>query len=151
MKQELPHRDKGNSGLNRKEKTMTEYTTYNHPAASCNLIAEELEAHANSRAYTDDDGNVVILDSDDEPTDEMEYRGLYDFINDAFDVEITRGLSGDYRGAKLYMTVDGPAIWVDTQNGTVEGRRGVDSCSKWVDSDAIDALNEAIEEIVQDM
>lgn len=128
---------------------MTEYTTNTHLAASCNLIAEELEAHANSRAYEDEDGNVVILDSDDEPTDEMEYRGLYDFINDAFDVEITRGLSGDYRGAKLYMTVGGPAIWVDTQTGFVEGRGATDSCSKWVDSDAIDELNEAIEEIVE--
>ena len=129
---------------------MTEYSTYSHLNETCTSIAEEIEAHANSRAYTDEDGNVVILDSDDEPTDEMEYRGLYDFISEAFDVEITRSLSGDYRGAKLYMTVGGPAIWVDTQNGTVEGRLfGCDSCSKWVDSDAIDALNEAIEELIE--
>lgn len=128
---------------------MTEYTTNNHLAASCNLIAEEIEAHANSRAYTDEDGNVVILDSDDEPTDEMDYRGLYDFINDALDVEVTRGLSGDYRGAKLYMTVGGPTIWVDTRTGFVEGRWATDSCSKWVDSDAIDELNDAIEELIE--
>lgn len=128
---------------------MTEYTTYSNLKATCTSIAEELEAHANGRAYTDEDGNVVILDSDDEPTDEMEYRGLYDFINDAFDIEVTRGLAGDYRGAKLYMTVGGPAIWVDTQTGFVEGRWATDSCSKWVDSDAIDALDEAIEEIIE--
>lgn len=128
---------------------MTEYTTDSYLNASCISIAEEIEAHANGGAYTDDNGDVVILDSDDEPTDEMEYRGLYDFINDAFDVEITCGLSGDYRGAKLYMTVGGPAIWVDTQNGTVEGRCGVNSCSKWVDSDAIDELNDAIEELIE--
>ncbi len=128
---------------------MTEYTTDSHLKATCTSIAEELEAHANGRAYTDEDGNVVILDSDDEPTDEMEYRGLYDFINDAFDIEVTRGLAGDYRGAKLYMTVGGPAIWIDTQTGSVEVRCGCDSCSKWVDSDAIDALDEAIEEIIE--
>ena len=128
---------------------MTEYTTDSHLNETCISIAEELEAHANGRAYTDEDGNVVILDSDDEPTDEMEYRGLYDFISEAFDVEITRGLSGDYRGAKLYMTVGGPTIWVDPQTGFVEGRWATDSCSKWVDSDAIDALNEAIEEIIE--
>ena len=84
---------------------MTEYTTDSHLNANCILIAEEIEAHANSRAYEDEDGNVVILDGDDEPTDEMEYRGLYDFINDALDIEVTYSLSGDYRGAKLYMTV----------------------------------------------
>lgn len=128
---------------------MTEYSTNNHLAASCNLIAEELEAHANSRAYTDENGDVVILDSDDEPTDEMEYRGLYDFINDAIDIEVTCGLSGDYRGAKLYMTVGGPTIWIDTQTGFVEGRWATDSCSKWVDSDAIDELNDAIQELIE--
>ena len=128
---------------------MTEYTTASHLNASCIRIAEELEAHANGSAYTDENGDVVILDSEDEPTDEMEYRGLYDFINDALDIEVTCGLSGDYRGAKLYMTVGGPAIWVDTQSGTVEGRWATDSFSKWVDSDAIDALDEAIEEIIE--
>ena len=128
---------------------MTEYTTDSHLKATCTSIAEELEAHANGRAYTDEYGNLVILDGDDEPTDEMEYRGLYDFINGALDIEVTCGLSGDYRGAKLYMTVGGPTIWVDTQTGFVEGRWGCDSCSKWVDSDAIDALNEAIEELIE--
>ena len=43
---------------------MTEYTTDSHLNANCIRIAEELEAHANSRAYTDEDGDVVILDSD---------------------------------------------------------------------------------------
>lgn len=128
---------------------MTEYTTDSHLNANCISIAEEIEAHANGRAYTDENGNLVILDSEDEPTDEMEYRGLYDFINDALDVEVTRGLSGDFRGAKLYVTVGGPTIWVDTQTGTVEGRWGVESCSKWVDSDAIDELNDAIEELIE--
>lgn len=128
---------------------MTEYTTDSHLNANCIHISEEIEAHANSRAYTDENGNVVILNSDDEPTDEMEYRGLYDFINDALDIEVTCGISGDFRGAKLYVTVGGPTIWVDTQTGFVEGRWATNSCSKWVDSDAIDALNEAIEELIE--
>lgn len=128
---------------------MTEYTTDSHLNANCIRIAEEIEAHTNSRAYEDEDGNVVILDSDDEPTDEMEYRGLYDFINDALDIEVIQGLSGDYRWAKLYMTVGGHTIWVDTGTGLVEGRWGGDSCSKWVDSDAIYELDEAIEELIE--
>lgn len=128
---------------------MTEYTTDSHLNANCISIAEEIEAHANGRAYTDDNGDVVILDSDDEPTDEMEYRGLYDFINEALDIEVTYSLSGDYRGAKLYMTVGGPTIWIDTQTGSVEGRWATDSCSKWVDSDAIDELNNAIQELIE--
>ena len=125
---------------------MTEYSTDSHLNANCALIAEELEAHANGRAYNDENGDVIILDGDDEPTDEMEYRGLYDFINDALDIAITRGLAGDYRGAKLYMnmTFGGPTIWVDTRTGFVEGRWAGNSCSKWVDSDAIDELNDGL-------
>ncbi|WP_154665539.1 hypothetical protein [Collinsella bouchesdurhonensis] len=44
---------------------MTEYTTDSHLNANCIRIAEEIEAHANGRAYTDDNGDVVILDGDD--------------------------------------------------------------------------------------
>ena len=76
---------------------MTEYSTDSHLNANCIRIAEEIEAHANGRAYADENGDVIILDGDDEPTDEMEYRGLYDFINYALDIEVTHSLSGDYR------------------------------------------------------
>ena len=43
---------------------MTEYTTDSHLNANCIRIAEELEAHANSRAYNDRDGKLIILDGD---------------------------------------------------------------------------------------
>ena len=43
---------------------MTEYTTDSHLNANCIRIAEEIEAHANGRAYTDENGDVVILDSE---------------------------------------------------------------------------------------
>ena len=43
---------------------MAEYNTDSHLAASCNLIAEELEAHAYSRAYNDKNGKLVSLDGD---------------------------------------------------------------------------------------
>lgn len=40
---------------------MTEYSTDSHLNANCAFIAEELEAHANGRAYTDEDGHVVTI------------------------------------------------------------------------------------------
>lgn len=129
---------------------MTEYSTNSHLAASCNLIAEELEAHANSRAYTDKDGNLVILDSDEEPTDGMEYRGLYDFIESARDVEIVSTLSGEFSWAKLFFkTDDNQLVTVNTSTCLAEAKNGVESCSKWIDLDTIDELNEAIEELVE--
>lgn len=128
---------------------MTEYTTDNHLSANCISIAEELEAHANGRAYNDENGDVIILDSEDEPTDEMEYRGLYDFIESANDIEITSTISGDYLGAKLFFrTDDNQLVTVNTSTCLVESKRGLKSCSKWVDSDAIDELNDAIQELM---
>ena len=129
---------------------MTEYTTNTHLAASCNLIAEELEAHAYSSAYNDKNGNLVILDSEEEPTDEMEYRGLYDFIESARDVEIVSTLSGEFSWAKLFFrTDDNQLVTVNTSTCLAEAKNGVESCSKWIDPDAIDELNEAIEELIE--
>lgn len=129
---------------------MTKYSTNNYLAASCNLIAEELEAHASSRAYTDEDGNLVILDSEDEPTDEMEYRGLYDFIESARDIEVVSTISGEFLWAKLFFkTDDGQLVTVNTSTCLAEAKNGVKSYSKWIDPDAIDELNEAIQEFMQ--
>lgn len=129
---------------------MTEYTTNNHLAASCIRIAEELEAHAYSRAYNDKGGNLVILDSDEEPTDDMEYRGLYDFIESAHDVEIVSTLSGEFSWAKLFFkTDDNQLVTVNTSTCLAEAKHGVESCSKWIDPDTIDELNEAIQELIE--
>lgn len=128
---------------------MTEYTTDSHLKATCESIAEELEAHANGRAYTDEDRNLVILDSEDEPTDEMEYRGLYDFIKSAYDIEVTSTISGEYLGARLFFrTDDNQLTIVNTSTCLVESRHGLEYCSKFVDFDAIDELNEAIQELI---
>lgn len=129
---------------------MTEYSTDSHLNANCIRIAEELEAHANSRAYTDEDGNVVILDSEDEPTDEMEYRGLYDFIESARDIEIVSTISGEFSWAKLFFkTDDGQLVTVNTSTCLAEAKNGVESYSKWIDPDAIDELSEAIQEFIE--
>ena len=100
---------------------MNEYTTDSHLSANCILIAEKLEAHANGRAYTDVNGDLVILDSEDEPTDEMEYRGLYDFIESASDIEVTSTLAGEYLGAKLFFRDDdNQLVTVNTSTCLVE-------------------------------
>lgn len=129
---------------------MTEYSTNNHLAASCNLIAEELEAHANSRAYNDRDGKLIILDGDTDPDDNMEYRGLYDFIESARNVEIVSTISGEFSWARLFFeTNDGQLVTVNTSTCLAEAKNGVESYSKWIDPDAIDELSEAIQEFIE--
>lgn len=129
---------------------MTEYTTDSHLNANCIRIAEELEAHAYSRAYNDKDGRLVILDGDTDPDDDMEYRGLYDFIESARDIEIVSTISGEFSWAKLFFkTDDGQLVTVNTSTCLAEAKNGVESYSKWIDPDAIDELNEAIQEFMQ--
>ena len=129
---------------------MTEYSTNNYLAACCNLIAEELEAHASSRACTDEGGNPVILDSEDEPTDEMKHQGLYDFIESARDIEVVSTISGEFSWVKLFFrTDDGQLVTVNTSTGLIEAKKGGKSYSKWIDEDTIDELGEAIQELMQ--
>lgn len=92
----------------------------------------------------------MILDSEDEPTDEMEYRGLYDFIESARDIEVVSTISGEFLWAKLFFkTDDGQLVTVNTSTCLAEAKNGVKSYSKWIDPDAIDELNEAIQEFMQ--
>lgn len=59
---------------------MTEYTTDSHLNASCISIAEELEAHANGRAYEDEDGNHC-----DEPLYTLDVLDLHPECQNAWD------------------------------------------------------------------
>lgn len=52
---------------------MDEYTIDSHLNANCIRIAEEIEAHANGRAYEDESGDYVTCDEDGNPCDEPLY------------------------------------------------------------------------------
>lgn len=81
---------------------------YNH----CKAIAEDMEA---------------ILDGNPEAIEEYgEDYSLWDYICDAIDIEITAGITRQYRGGKVYVTLGGPNIWVDTTDGYVHGAWGSD-------------------------
>jgi hypothetical protein len=50
-----------------------------------------------------------------------EEASAFDYLESALDIEYVIGSDGEYRGGRVLVAFGGPNIWVDTQNGTVDG------------------------------
>ena len=83
-----------------------------------------------------------------EITDEEtgEELSLFDYFSDVLDFEfiINRDLS--YSAVKVYVTLGGPTVWIDTYTGSVELRWANEKSSYYLLSDTIDAVNDYFEE-----
>lgn len=73
---------------------------------------------------------------------------VYDWLDNALDVEVTFSLQGSYLGATIYVTAGGPTIWLDTREGAFCGKWGLEEAQYGVDSDAVAEVDAAIEELV---
>ena len=51
---------------------------------------------------------------------------MQDFMEDVYDIEWITYQDGRYKAARLMVAGGGPNIWVNTQDGTVEGYWGTD-------------------------
>ncbi len=79
-------------------------------------------------------------DEDGYPTSPWEY------VIDALDVEVTRPLNGDYRGARILLTFGGPNIWLDTAERELQGAWGGKRVNMFVPYDVCEEIDAAIEE-----
>lgn len=73
--------------------------------------------------------------------EEGESSSLFDYFADALDVEYTIDSRGEYLGARVYVTLGGPNVWVDTRRGEVGGAWGTDRESVWLPSEICDEIN----------
>ena len=91
----------------------------------CKRIAEEIEQYYNGEMF-DDNGNQL---------------GLYDCFLDVLDVQYI--INGDlsYRAVKLYITLGGPTVWIDTYTKTIELRWANESASYCLLSDLVDEID----------
>ena len=98
----------------------------------------------------DDLNRLYDANYTDEEREEMEENGeacdLYSYFFDALDIEYTIGANGDFRGARIAVTLGGPNIYVDTRRGCVEGFWGSDHLESWVPSEVCDEINAIFEE-----
>lgn len=98
-------------------------------------VADELEEYAAGTA-TNDDGEPLTM---------------WDYANDALDFEFTVDSRKNYLGAKIYVTLGGPTVWIDTREKTVELRWGTSSGTALLSCDAAELLDDTMADIYSEI
>ena len=117
----------------------------------CKRIADEIEAYdAGSMWKCPECGETVeAYDPATCPScgEEMEQLGLYDWLADALDVEYTVDSNLDYKAAKIYVTLGGPNVWIDTAEKAVKLAWGTDREEYPIDSDTCEEIDEYMQDL----
>lgn len=118
----------------------------------CKRITDEIEAYDTGSVWKClGCGETVEAPAEDPETcpscgEEMEQLGLYDWLADALDVEYTVDNNLDYKAAKIYVTLGGPTVWVDTADRAVKLAWGTDRGEYPLDGDTSAHLDEVLED-----
>lgn len=96
----------------------------------CERVATELKAYI-AGEITDEDGETL---------------SLYDYFSDVLDMEYIINSDLSYRAVKVYITLGGPTVWIDTYNGTIELRWANESATYYLTSDTVNEIDEIWEE-----
>ena len=99
----------------------------------CKRVVEEIEEYAAGK-MVDDDGNEL---------------GLYDYLVDALDYEFTIDSLKKYKAAKIWVTLGGPNVWIDTKERAVKLAWGTDREEYPLTYDICDEINEIMQEIYE--
>lgn len=90
------------------------------------------------------------LDITDEEREEREENGepcsLYDYFTDVLDIEYTIDSRGEYLGAKIYVALGGPNVWIDTREGLVRGAWGTDHEESWIPCEILEEIDDIFRE-----
>ena len=98
---------------------------------------------ADLRDGADEDGDPKCPNCGHDLPERPEPYSWYDWtLDNALDIEFTINGRGDYIGARVFVTIGGPGIWIDTRDKCVRGAWGFDRAESgtWVDS-----LDESLE------
>lgn len=97
----------------------------------CKSIVDELEAIAAGKTVNEDGEEI----------------SLYDWLNDALDFEYTIDSQKQYKAAKIWVTLGGPNVWVDTAERAVKLAWWIDRDEYPLDWDVCDELDNIMAEI----
>ena len=99
----------------------------------CKRIAKEIEECAAGK-MVDDDGNQI---------------SLYDYLFDVLDYEFTIDSRKEYASAKIWVTLGGPNIWIDTAERAVKLAWGADREEYPLDWDVCNEIDGIMQEIYE--
>lgn len=111
----------------------------------CKRIAQELEAYAAGRMWRDvETGEEKEMDPE-TVSDDFEQLSIYDYLADVLDYEITIDSRLEYKSAKIWVTLGGPNVWIDTAEKAVKLAWGTDREEYPLDWDVSAHLDEVLE------
>ncbi len=119
----------------------------------CKRIAEELEAYAAGRAWKCPECGEVIITAEggaEAPEHcgaECEALFVSDYLADVLDYEITIDSQLEYKSAKIWVTLGGPNVWIDTAEKAVKLAWGTDRAEYALDWDTCDEIDEYMREL----
>ena len=83
--------------------------------------------------------------------EEMQENGeatsLYDYFNDVLDFEYTINRDKTYKAVKIWVTLGGPNICIDTNYNEIRGFWGSDRESAWLPSEIAEEIDSIFEEL----
>lgn len=96
----------------------------------CENIAKELEAIYNCEVVKEDG----------------EFMTLYEYFDDVLDFEYTCTSSKEFKSVKIWITLGGPNVWIDTSDSYVRLAWGSDREEYPLSYDVSDEINAIFEE-----
>lgn len=79
--------------------------------------------------------------------DEGEQASFYDYVNDVLDYEMTINSLNEYKSCKLFVTLGGPNVWIDTADQEIKLAWGSERESIWLPSEICEELDCIMEEL----
>lgn len=96
----------------------------------CKRIVEEIEAIYNG-TETNEDGEIITL---------------YDYLCDALDFEYTITSQKTYKSVKVFVTLGGPNVWIDTATACVHLAWCNERCEYPLSYDVCDEIDNIFED-----
>ena len=78
--------------------------------------------------------------------DDGEQATMYDYFDDPLDFEYTIAANGEYLGVRVYVTLGGPNVCIDTRRGEIAGAWGTDTADRWLPREICDEIDEIFSE-----
>ena len=76
-----------------------------------------------------------------------EEKGLYDYLSDILDFEITINSQMQFSSCKVWIALGGPNVWIDTAEREIKLAWGGERDSVWLDGDICEEIESYFEEI----
>ena len=71
-------------------------------------------------------------------------NAIYEYIDEALEVEYTMNLWGELRGVKLLVTFGGPNVYINTRTAKIEGYENGNHLEINLDFDVLRAIEDAV-------